>query len=393
MSPASTQFASAARADFNDILNQNKYFTHQDLLGQILDSVPNGVIILNQQRQSVYINQAMVRFAGLHSKEEALGLRVGEAIGCQHAFITEGGCGTTEFCRSCGAIKSILIAQEGQANVQECNITREGGDNPLDALDLRVTATPLAANGETLTIFAVTNIADEKRRQVLERIFFHDLRNTASVIHGASEMVERSLGEAPVSRLLSRASHKLMDEIEAQQQLLAAENGRLELQPSHVLSQPLLMDLVGLYELFAQDRGCGLRLAPETENFMLMTDETVLSRVLGNMIKNALEACAAGDMVTVGCREEEGEACFWVHNPAYMRPSVQRQVFLRSFSTKGAQRGLGTYSMRLLSERFLGGRVSFTTDKLAGTTFTAVYPLALPLRQPEKPALSPVFAD
>lgn len=57
---------------------------------------------------------------------------------------------------------------------------------------------------------------------------------------------------------------------------------------------------------------------------------------------------------------------------------VQLQVFQRSFSTKGIGRGLGTYSIRLLSERYLSGRVSFTSTPEAGTTFYAWYPLELP---------------
>ena len=47
------------------------------------------------------------------------------------------------------------------------------------------------------------------------------------------------------------------------------------------------------------------------------------------------------------------------------------QIFQRSFSTKpGAGRGVGTYSARLLTERFLGGELSFESEMGRGTTFT-----------------------
>jgi sensor histidine kinase regulating citrate/malate metabolism len=45
------------------------------------------------------------------------------------------------------------------------------------------------------------------------------------------------------------------------------------------------------------------------------------------------------------------------------------QVFMRSFSTKGVQRGLGTYSMKILGEQYLGGKVDFETNPKNGTTF------------------------
>ena len=66
---------------------------------------------------------------------------------------------------------------------------------------------------------------------------------------------------------------------------------------------------------------------------------------------------------------------FSVHNPNPMPRNVQLQVFQRSFSTKGSGRGLGTYSMKLLSERYLGGRVSFESNEESGTVFRARYPV------------------
>jgi sensor histidine kinase regulating citrate/malate metabolism len=53
-------------------------------------------------------------------------------------------------------------------------------------------------------------------------------------------------------------------------------------------------------------------------------------------------------------------------------------IFQRSFSTKGFGRGLGTYSIRLLTERYLKGSVSFTSSALSGTIFRVRYPLAQP---------------
>ncbi len=63
-----------------------------------------------------------------------------------------------------------------------------------------------------------------------------------------------------------------------------------------------------------------------------------------------------------------------MNNPGEMPRQVQLQVFQRSFTTKGRGRGLGTYSMRLLTERYLGGRVSFASSPTEGVTFRAVYP-------------------
>ena len=58
-----------------------------------------------------------------------------------------------------------------------------------------------------------------------------------------------------------------------------------------------------------------------------------------------------------------------MHNNNYIPEDIQMQIFHRSFSTKESGRGLGTYSMRLVGENYLKGKVYFTSDKLKGTTF------------------------
>ena len=55
--------------------------------------------------------------------------------------------------------------------------------------------------------------------------------------------------------------------------------------------------------------------------------------------------------------------------------SIQSQLFKRSFSTKGdVGRGLGTYSIKLFAERFLHGRISFTSGAEDGTVFMVDLP-------------------
>ena len=116
---------------------------------------------------------------------------------------------------------------------------------------------------------------------------------------------------------------------------------------------------------------------PNAQAVFFASDGALIRRVLGNMVKNALEACQPGDTVTLRTHACATGVEFSVHNPGVMSPNVQLQVFQRSFSSKGDGRGLGAYSMKLLSERYLHGAVSFESSAAAGTTFYARYPLEL----------------
>lgn len=111
----------------------------------------------------------------------------------------------------------------------------------------------------------------------------------------------------------------------------------------------------------------------------IVTDRSLLMRVMGNMIKNALEAEPAGAVIPIGADRvvEDGGWALWVRNPTVIRRTVQLQVFQRSFSTKGEWRGLGTYSTRLLTERFLKGKASFTSAEGTGTEFRITIPSSI----------------
>jgi len=94
------------------------------------------------------------------------------------------------------------------------------------------------------------------------------------------------------------------------------------------------------------------------------------------MLKNALEATESGGSIRFTMNIESGVIVFNVWNPAAMPEEVCRQVFQRSFSTKGPGRGIGTYSMRLIAEQYLGGRVSFSSNEFSGTEFTVRLPVS-----------------
>jgi signal transduction histidine kinase len=110
-------------------------------------------------------------------------------------------------------------------------------------------------------------------------------------------------------------------------------------------------------------------ISEEGEPFSIDTDPVLLRRILGNMTKNALEASESNGVVTLSAFQKGEKSTFSVHNNSYMEREVQLQVFNRSFSTKGKGRGIGTYSIKLFSEKYLKGKVYFDSSRKKGTTF------------------------
>lgn len=372
-----TEFAPAERAPQHEVIAHFDTLTAIPLLQDLMRAIPNIVLVLNQKRQIVFANERLIEYLRLQDVREVLGKRPGELFNCVHAFETEGGCGTTRFCRHCGAARAILQAQNGHMDVQECRILQSDGK----ALDLRVWATPLTFNGENFVIFAVMDIEDEKRRAMLERTFFHDILNTAGIIRGAVELlptVEEAETTEQLQGMLLSATRWLIGEIEMQRELVAAEHGELQLAYENVEARAFLHELARICATHKVANKRHIVVTPVAEEVVIQSDPRMLARVLGNLIKNALEASQPGDTVTLHCVRVGDAVQFAVHNPSVMPPAVQEQIFQRSFSTKGKGRGIGTYSIKLLTEHYLHGKVTFRSTAGEGTTFVVTYPLHPP---------------
>jgi signal transduction histidine kinase len=361
----------------NRLRRQTGAVSRSALLLETLEAVSDGILVLNDKRQIVHANSVFLRYVGAKRVEYILGLDLGEALQCVPAMKNGGGCvATADACKECSALKVIIEANNGTKSVEECRVISLR-DGQLTPLDIRVQATPFEVNQERFTLFVTSDIATEKQLAALERVFFHDIRNKASVIASVVEMMmdDETATDPRVHRILSQASMKMLNEIDAQEQLAAAERGELEVEHHPLSSLALLRSVVNLYSGFGEFKHHQVSIDDRVEDFLLFSDEALLGRVLGNMIKNALEASHTDDRVRVGCLQRDGQAHFWVHNAASIPRKAQSRLFTDSFSTKGVGRGLGTYGMRLLSERYLNGRIKVNSSPAKGTTFTAVYPL------------------
>lgn len=367
-----TQFAPAERATDEKVKSQIRLLRDFSLLQRLYDAVTEAVFIINKERQIVFLNQSFAKFVKMNSSS-LFGLRMGEAFNCIYSRINPAGCGTSPFCSACGAARAILKGLNNKISLQECRIIKYDSGNAFDFL---VQSTPFNLKDEKFVIVTVRDISDEKRRQFLEKIFFHDILNTISRLQLNVELLQKTNGkslEHIKNNLMSEVS-KLTEEINTQKILIAAEKSELVINLSMAETELIINDLIRQYNSFAKAKRIKIQ-KQSVKNVAFMTDQTLLHRVLGNMIKNAIEASRKADIVKIKCKAQKNKIHFAIHNPAVMAKDVQLQVFQRSFSTKGAGRGLGTYSMKLLTERYLKGSVSFKSIKGKGTTFIASHPI------------------
>lgn len=363
---------SPPRASAETLRRQIRLVAESPIVSAVLEVTDAAaLLVVNLQRQIVAAN--LRRFPGT-DPASLLGTRPGDALRCRNARSAPGGCGTAAACRDCGALGTILASQRQRRAVEgECLLTAEL-ETPVP-LELAVRATPLEIDGVPLTVVSLQDVGPQKRREALERVFLHDLANTLGGLGGWARALIRIPGGAKAAHAAGRLLalvEQLEREIRDQRALLEAETGTLQPAPERIDGAQMLERVRAALETqpCARERRIGLGPA---EGPRVTTDPFLLQRVLANMVKNALEATPAGGQVRAWCEpsDEPGFALvFRVHNAQAMPPEVAAAVFQRSFSTKASRgRGLGSYSMKLLGERYLQGRLRFTSSRADGTCF------------------------
>ena len=375
-----------SRATPNQLWNDHELVQSQASLTQFASALNGQFLVLNEQRQIIWASEAFCQSWEVVKPEDYLGRRFGEALGCCHIQQGPDGCGTSDACSVCGAFRTLIDSRKQNTRVVgDCRLTIQRG-NSSSALDLEVSSAPWQLNERTFLVVSLRDTSHEKRRKTLERMFCHDVVNSDGGLHGAlqilTEMADlNNTDSRDLLTLSHRSSGDLLDEILAFRQLKMAESGSWVLNSEPLDAGALVREVSDKMRVHSVGHKKIITVLVPSDPLALFSDKLLLQRVLVNMLKNALEAVRPGQTVTISSESVQDGVRFAVHNPGSIPRDVQLQIFQRSFSTKSPDRGLGTYSMKLLGEAVLGGHVTFFSGP-EGTEFT----LWLPLEPPEESA-------
>lgn len=364
----------APKADVDSVKNDMHTVKLAMKIDEVSHILPSYFIVLNKHRQIVYTNKLMLELLNIKNDDDYLGKRPGEFFNCHNSNLDHGGCGTSENCQECGALRAILNSKNlntGSIN-EECRITTYSGE----AYEFSVWASPYSFNSNKFTIFSLVDISDQKRKEALENTFFHDINNLLSVLLGFTEIAELSDDLEKIKSHVSKikeTSEELIEEVSSHRILLKAENNELLLNMENHIS---LSSIVGraIEIISATFPNIKFKSNHDYKDIILKTDRTLLFRIIYNMLKNAAEASEDAGVISLEFKQLSSKTIFKVHNQGFIPYHIQHQIFQRSFSTKGKGRGIGTYSMKLFGEKYLKGEVKVTSSHKNGTTFSISLP-------------------
>jgi signal transduction histidine kinase len=214
-------------------------------------------------------------------------------------------------------------------------------------------------------------------------MFLHDIANIVTSLHFYALTLQDGSAKngAQLSEDIGVLVGILVDETNAQRNLLSMESGTYVPEFKPISLFDVFSQLKKQFTFLGTDKIERIRFPESLDDPYLVVSQPLLHRVLENMLKNALEATPAASVVRLFCDEDRDSITFHVWNEGTIPDIVIPHIFQRYYTTKiGIGHGLGTYSMKLIGEKYLQGKIRFTTSPDQGTVFS----LSLP-RQPVRP--------
>lgn len=377
MKTMKTYFASPERSTSQELKKEIDIVSQSPVMTGLLHSVNGLLAVLDENRQILALNDSFMEMLGVDDPKKALGLRPGEALACVHAHDEPAGCGTTPFCSTCGAaIAMVTSLKEDKPMEKICALSARRGDKQADIV-LQVRSHPMMVRGKRFLLLFVQDVTLQHQRAALERTFFHDVNNMLGLLVGASELLHQD-ASSQLTETIHRTSMRIRQEV-AIQRCLSENNANEYLPLWHKYTVGQIADeLQAIAEHHSAAISKRILFREEDRGAMIVTDLSLMIRVLLNMIINALEATAENGQVTIEVKRSGPQIVFSVWNDKPIPADVAKRVFQRHFSTKDQDgRGLGTYSMKLFGEEVLGGMVSFYSSSEEGTVFRFSVPSAV----------------
>lgn len=360
------------------ILGEELNLENIQFVKELLSVTSSVVCILNEHKRIIFANDVLINQYGFDLDRDLVGLRFGEVMNCVNMKSPGAVCGLTDKCKYCGANYTFNDFWEKQEPVvNECRLVREI-DGVVQQLDLEITARPFHMKQDYM-IVSLVDVTDLKRRDILERIFFHDIINMAGSLSGILELLKEPEHRHDESffDVAASLSLQIIEEIKGQQHVLKAEKGELEVNVLQMKMDEFLSELCNKVKYSQEAFERHIEVTDFSDNVSFVSDPVLLNRVVFNMAKNALEAIPRGGKIRIEAYKKGDNIRIEVHNQTLMDEDVRNQLFQRSYSTKGKNRGIGTYSMKLLGERYLKGTVNFRSTEAEGTIFYIEIPRSI----------------
>jgi nitrogen fixation/metabolism regulation signal transduction histidine kinase len=371
---------SRERRDVNAILNvikdilvkaRQQEIENEKFLSVIVAAIPVGIVIVDERDFVKVANDAALKLLGLHVFTHVRQLAmVDESV--LHTFRA----------LTAGQKTTVRIADEREERLVNLGMSK-----------IRV------KRGE-LRVVSMHNIAGELEEREMEswikliRVMTHEIMNSIAPITSLSETMLEAWSAAPsVARGDVSTPDKLrQNTVESFETITSTARGLLSFVESYrrftgipkpelreVALAPLVEKMINLSLPTLRGREIEIATRFDDRSLTVMADEGQISQVLGNLLKNAVEAIpdgqSGGRIEVRVSKNDDGEVRLDVVNNGTPIPAeVLPHIFVPFFTTKSTGTGIGLSVSRYIM-RLHGGNLKHHAEG-GLTSFSMVFPVS-----------------
>ncbi|MDD7456805.1 MAG: HAMP domain-containing sensor histidine kinase [Bacteroidales bacterium] len=211
----------------------------------------------------------------------------------------------------------------------------------------------------------------------LIRVLTHEIMNTVSPIASLSDALSKYADLPPQEQemdvkkgleTISASSRDLIKFVETYRELSGVSRPLRKA----VMLDDLMNKVIRLTDKQCKDAGTECTYEALTKDIMLYIDESQISRVFINLIKNAVQAGSKHVDIRTYI-DNAGETHVRVSDDgAPIPPDVQEQIFVPFFTTKSNGSGIGlSISLQIMNRH--GGTISLIASSPSSTTFELLF--------------------
>lgn len=255
--------------------------------------------------------------------------------------------------------ESALQLLERPAFTHICQIPEQASK------DLLIKKSALTVNDKSFTLFTFSDlsrqlqVAEVESWEKLTRVLTHEIMNSLTPIQSIAENMSDKTSPrdgAEAFRTISSSSRSLMQFVKNFREFTKLPEPKMRV----LYLKPLLESCVRMGEEYATDRNLRIGLLCIPPDVMVYTDETLLSRVLLNIIKNAVEADSSAIEIEAEVKADESVEIRISNDGDPISDDAAGQIFTPFFTTRSSGSGIGlSLSRRIITH--LGGTLSFKT--------------------------------
>lgn len=231
--------------------------------------------------------------------------------------------------------------------------------------DLVINRSDVTVNEKSFILLTVSDLSRQmqavevKSWEKLTRVLTHEIMNSLTPIQSIAENMS---GKASTKEMIealdtiSSSSSALMQFVKSFREfsILPEPNMRA------IYIKPLLESSIRMAESYMKDNEINFNLSCFPPDLMVYTDEVLLSRVLINILKNAIEANPEAVTIEADVKADESVEIRISNDGELISDETAEHIFIPFFTTRSSGSGIGlSLSRRIVTH--LGGTLSFKT--------------------------------